>query len=62
MLYTVLILVTKWLVSLRVCTQYLHATEFFFTLQVDLQRKLDERNRLLGEYKVRNALQVTSCE
>lgn len=23
------------------------------SLQVDLQKKLDERNRLLGEYKVR---------
>ncbi|KAK7796603.1 hypothetical protein U0070_001843, partial [Myodes glareolus] len=29
---------------------------------VDLQRKLDERNRLLGEYKVRNALLVTFRE
>lgn len=26
---------------------------FLSFLQVDLQRKLDERNRLLGEYKVR---------
>lgn len=31
----------------------LPVNSFFFFLEVDLQRKLDERNRLLGEYKVR---------
>lgn len=31
---------------------------FLSFLQVDLQRKLDERNRLLGEYKVRMSISV----
>lgn len=31
---------------------------FFFFLQVDLQRKLEERNRLLGEYKVRMCISL----
>lgn len=31
---------------------------FFSFLQVDLQRKLEERNRLLGEYKVRMCISL----